>query len=77
MDIVFGQEIIIKQFNLSHLITKPTKWYVRTAKTQINLGIRLVWPESSLSALWVAKDLTFLYADSEDSDHTGPMLRLI
>ena len=29
--------------NLSHLMTKPTKWYVRPAKTQISLGIRPVW----------------------------------
>ena len=29
---------------------------VRPAKTQISLGIRLVWSESSLCAQWVAKD---------------------
>ena len=27
---------------LSHLMTKATKWHVRQAKTQISLGIRLV-----------------------------------
>ena len=26
--------------NLSHLMTKPTKWHVRPPKTQISLGIR-------------------------------------
>ena len=31
-------------------MTKPTKWHVRPAKTQVSLGIRPVWPESSLSA---------------------------
>ena len=36
------------------------------AKTQISLGIRPVWSESSLCAQWVAKDLNFLHADSED-----------
>ena len=36
--------------HLRHLMTKPTKWHVRPAKTQISLGIRLVWSESSLSA---------------------------
>ena len=41
------------------------------AKTQINLGIRPVWSEASLSAEWVAKDPSYLYADSEDSDQTG------
>ena len=35
-------------------------------KTQISLGIRPVWSESSLCAQWVAKDLRFLHADSED-----------
>ena len=46
-------------------------------KTQISLAIRPVWSESSLCALWVAKDLSFLHADSEDSDQTGRMPRLI
>ena len=36
------------------------------AKTQISLGIPLVWSESSLSAQWVAKDRRFLLAHSED-----------
>ena len=50
---------------------------VRRAKTQISLGIRPVWSESSLCAQWVAKDPRFLHADSEDSDQTGQMPRLI
>ena len=33
--------------------------------------------QSSLCAQWVAKDLTFLHGDSEDSDQTGRMPRLI
>ena len=47
------------------------------AKTQISLGIHPVWSESSLCTQWVAKDPTFLHADSEDSDQTGRMPRLI
>ena len=39
--------------------------------------IRPVWSESSLCAQWVAKDPSFLHADSEDSDQTGRMPRLI
>ena len=58
---------------LSHLMTKPTKWHVRPVKTQISLGICPVWSESSQCAQWVAKDPMFLYADSEDSDQTGRM----
>ena len=50
---------------------------VRPAKTQISLGIRPVCSESSLCAQWVAKDPIFLHADSEDSDQTGRMPRLI
>ena len=62
---------------MSRLMTKPTKWSVHPAKTQISLGIRPVWSESSLCAQWVAKDPSFLHADSEDSDQTGRMPRLI
>ena len=50
---------------------------MRLAKTQISLGIRPVWSESLLCAQWVAKDPSFLHADSEDSDQTGRMPRLI
>ena len=58
-------------------MTKPTKWPVRPAKTLISLGICPVWSESSLCAHSVAKDLSFLHADSEDSYQTGHPPRLI
>ena len=61
---------------MSRLVIKPTKWPVRSAKTQIGLGIRPVWSESSLCAQWVAKDLSSLHADIEDSGQTGRMPRL-
>ena len=47
---------------------KTNKMDVRPAKTQISLGIRPVWSESSLFAQMVAKDSSFLQADSEASD---------
>ena len=47
-------------------MTKLTKWHVHPAKTQISLGIHLVWAEYSLCAQWGAKDLSLLHADSED-----------
>ena len=47
---------------------KTNEMTVRPAKTQISLGIRPVWSESSLYAQWVAKDPSFLCVDSEDSD---------
>ena len=51
---------------------------VHPAKIQISLGICWgVWSESSLSAQWVAKDQSFLHVESEDSDQTGQMPRLI
>ena len=56
---------------------KTSKMTVHPAKTQISLGIHPVWSESLLCAQWVAKDPWFLHADSEDSDQTGRMPRLI
>ena len=46
---------------------KTNKIAVRPANTQISLGIRPVWSESLLCINWVAKEPSFLYADSEDS----------
>ena len=53
-------------FHMSHRTTKPTIWLVRP-----------VWSESLQCAQWVDKDSSFLHADSEDSDQTGQMPRLI
>ena len=57
--------------------TKPTKWSVRPAKTQISLGIHPVWSGSCQCAQWVAEDPMFLHADNKASDQTGQMPRLI
>ena len=56
---------------------KTNNMAVRPVKTQISLGIRPVWSEYLLCAQWVAKDPSFLHMDSEDSDQTGQMPRLI
>ena len=69
---------------MSHLVTKPKQWLciqrrLRSAWASAQsdpLGICPVWSESSLCAQWVAKDPR-LHADSEDSDQTGRMPRLI
>ena len=71
-----SDQIITKiQSMLFKIIYEPphdkNKMSVRPAKTQISLGIRLVWSESSLCAQLVDKDTTFLHADSKDSDQTG------
>ena len=50
---------------------------VRPAKTEISLGIRPVWSESSLSAWRKLGSLATHWAHSEDSDQTGRMPRLI
>ena len=56
---------------------KTSKMTVRPAKTQISLGIRPVWSESSLSAWRKLGSLATHRAHSEDSDQTGQMPRLI
>ena len=51
-------------------LDKTSKMTVRTKKTQISLGIRLVWSESSLCTQWVAKDPNFLqrfWSDKADA----------
>ena len=66
-----------KKMYLSRNMKKNNKMTVCPAKTQISLGIRPVWSESSLCTQWVAKDQRFLHANSEDSDQTWRMPRLI
>ena len=62
---------------LSQTTTKAAKWHVHPGKTQFSLGICPDWSVSSMYALWVAKGPTFPQADSEDSDQTRGMSRLI
>ena len=49
---------------------KTNKVSMHPAKMQISLGIHPVWSESSMCSQWVAKDPSFLHADSKDSDQT-------
>ena len=78
----------LRCFNLSRLMTKPAKWLCAQRRLRSDwasaqadqsrrCGIRPGWSESSLCAQWVAKDPSFLRADSEDSDQTGRIPRLI
>ena len=62
---------------MSRSTTKPTKWPVHQAKTQISLGIRPVWSGSSLSAWRNIGSLATHWAHTEDSHQTGRMPRLI
>ena len=61
---------------MSHLMTKPAKWHMRPAKTQISLGIRPVWSVVTvrMKKAWV---LSCPLSASEDTDQTGWMPRLI
>ena len=56
---------------------KTNKVSVCPAKTQISLDIHPVRSESSLCTQWVAKDPSFLHAESKGSDQTRRMPRLI
>ena len=58
-------------------MTKPTKWPMHPAKTQIGLGIHPIWSESSLSAWRNIGSLATHWVHSDDSDQTGCMPRLI
>ena len=59
------------------LTSQTNKVSVHPAKTQISLGIRPVWSESSLSAWRNLGSLATHGAHSEDSDQTGRIPRLI
>ena len=56
---------------------KTNKVTVCSAMTQISLGIRPVWSESSLSAWRKLGSLATHRAHSEETDQTGRMSRLI
>ena len=58
-------------------MTKPTKWPLHPAKTQISLGIRSVWSGSLLSAWRNTGSSPTHWAHCEDPDQTGQMPRLI
>ena len=73
-----GVLLYLEESNIQmHLSRLMTKWHVHPVKTKMSLGIRPVWSKSSQCAQWEVKDPSFLHADSEDSDQTGRMPRLI
>ena len=64
--IYFSFYKIIDCKHVSRLMTKPTKWHVCPAKTQISLGICPVWSEASLSAWRKLGSLATYWAHYED-----------
>ena len=80
--IPFSETISLPQFGNCQLLAGRQRSRFQKQFHCLNLAIvnsliRPVWSESSLCAQWVVKGLMFLHADSEDSDQTGPMSRLI
>ena len=64
--------MVVEMFRVDEIGTEPrhdktNKMGVRPAKTQVSLGIRPVWSESSLCAQSVAKDPRFYryWADAQ------------
>ena len=72
-----NQQRHLTRWEMSHLVTKPTKGPVRPAMTQISLGVRPVWSGSSLSGWRKLGSLANHWAHSVDSNQTGRMPRLI
>ena len=64
-------------YDTSCNVKKRAFRHVRPSKIQICPNVRAVWSESSLSAVWIAKDVKFFHVDNEDSDQTARMRRLI
>ena len=64
--------VALGNFILEPRHDKTNNVVVRPVKTQISLGIRPVWSESSLSAWRNLGSLATHWAHIEDSDQTGP-----
>ena len=62
---------IFRNFTVSHLMTKPTKWPVRPVRTPISLGICPVWSESSLSTWRKLGSLATHWVQSKNSDQAN------
>ena len=73
-----GSLLLLRVFpNMSRIMTKPTKWSLCPAQTQISQGICQIWSESSLSVWRKLGSIATHLAHSEDSDQTRRMPRLI
>ena len=80
-EVILVSKSAIRQWDFMAPILEPrhdktNNVVVRPAKTQISLGIRPVWSESSLFAWRHLGSLATYRAHSEDSDQTGRIPRL-
>ena len=69
-------ELFKGKYHLSHSTTKPAKRPVRPAKTQISLCIHPAWSVFAVRSV-SSFGPRFLHVDSEDTDQTVWMSRLI
>ena len=60
-----------KSRNVQRRTCGQARGHVRPAMIQISLHIRAFRSESSLSAIWIAKDAKFLHAVNEDWSDCG------
>ena len=76
--IVLQCSLLWWELGTNSLITGPGEWLsFRRFTSKLFWSWSWSWSESSLCAQWVAKDPMLLRANSEDSDQTGRMPRLI
>ena len=68
--VLLGAQVILLVLSCSGSIMAPVNGYVCKFEGSLT-------SESSLYALWVAKDPMLLHTNCEDSDQTGRMPRLI
>ena len=77
---VFSQELLC--FRSVNNLIWAASWQFQQNDCAPSEDLRSAWTstqsdQSSLCTQWVAKDQSFLHADSKDSDQTGRMPRLI
>ena len=58
-------------YNISHSMTKPTKWHIHQTKTHISLCMHGVWSESLLCTHWIAKDPCFFFSPRRQRLRSG------
>ena len=76
-----ARERVVKR-EMSHLMTKPTKWHVRPAKTQIRLGggqkARLIWVFAGRIVILLASSWGTANVDTQtDGQHSDQLSLLL
>ena len=77
---VFKSYAVLKSISyqeMSRNVRKRTIGHVRAAKIQISLCNQTVLSQSSIGAFWTDKETACIHANTEDSNQTARMRRLI